>query len=97
VLRDLVRPVDVVARCGTDEFVVVIPESSVEDGDLLAERVRARVAAMEFAGGAIGISVGFVQARPEEGLGGEELLRRAEEELREAKKLERNRAVLWSH
>lgn len=96
VLRDLARPIDIVARCGTDEFVVVMPESSEDDGELLAERVRSRVAGMEFAGGDIGISIGFIQARPEEGLGAEELLRRAEQELRETKRLERNRSVLWA-
>jgi GGDEF domain-containing protein len=73
-----------------------MPESSEDDGDLLAERVRRRVAGMEFAGGDIGISVGFIQARPEEGLGAEELLRRAEAELRETKRMDRNRAVLWA-
>lgn len=96
VLRDLVRPIDIVARCGTDEFVVVMPESSEDDGDLLEERLRRRVAGMEFAGGDIGISIGYIQVRPEEGLGAEELLRRAQEELRETKRLERSRAVLWS-
>lgn len=96
VLRDLVRPIDIVARGDTDEFVVVMPESSADDGDELAERMRARVAGMEFAGGDIGISVGFIQARPDESDGAEVLLRRAEEELQATKRLERNRAVLWS-
>ncbi len=96
VLRDLVRPIDIVARGDTDEFVVVMPESCAEDGDELAERMRTRVAGMEFAGGDIGISVGFVQARPGESESAEELLRRAQDELQAAKRLERSRAVLWS-
>ena len=38
-LRDAVRSVDVACRIGGDEFAVIMPESSAEDGDQLFRRV----------------------------------------------------------
>jgi diguanylate cyclase (GGDEF)-like protein len=46
-----VRDTDVVARYGGDEFVVVLPETDMAMGLLVAERVRERIAAHAFTGG----------------------------------------------
>jgi diguanylate cyclase (GGDEF)-like protein len=46
-----VRDTDVVARYGGDEFVVVLPETSVEMTSRVAERIREKIAANVFNGG----------------------------------------------
>lgn len=48
-LGDAVRqPIDVPARFGGEEFVVLLPESGLESARRVAERIRARLAAREF-------------------------------------------------
>ena len=45
VMRDAVRPGDLVARYGGEEFVIVLPETPFEGGLQAAEKIRASVAA----------------------------------------------------
>src|SRR5436305_2551713 len=51
IILSSVRDTDVVARYGGDEFVVILPETDLEMGLLVAERVRERIAAHAFNGG----------------------------------------------
>ena len=46
-LRQAIRPDDVLARWGGDEFVVVAHAQHVEHATMLAERIRERVAKMK--------------------------------------------------
>jgi len=48
-LRREARSVDVVARFGGEEFVLVMPETSLHGSAIFAERLRRRVAARDFA------------------------------------------------
>jgi len=50
-LRSAVRSADFVARFGGEEFVVVLPETSLDGAVVFAERLRERMAAAVFHGG----------------------------------------------
>jgi diguanylate cyclase (GGDEF)-like protein len=88
-LRSCLRDGDVVSRLGGDEFVIVAPDMSPADGAAYAEAIIRKIADERYAIdeiGAlqIGISVGFA-CTPEDGLGGDDLHRKADAALYEAK------------
>ncbi|MBV9278560.1 MAG: diguanylate cyclase, partial [Chloroflexi bacterium] len=84
------------ARSGMDEFVVVLPETGEEEASALADRLRERVMGLGFAGGAIGLSAGVAQMKPDETLSAEGFLRRAERVLSETKRQEHDWNALWT-
>jgi diguanylate cyclase (GGDEF)-like protein len=86
VLREASRPVDIVARCGLDEFAVVLLETGQEGAEPFAQTVRERLMGVEFAGGEVRVTVVGTQMRPDEGLAAEDLLHRGEEALAAAKR-----------
>jgi diguanylate cyclase (GGDEF)-like protein len=49
-LRNNLREIDFAARYGGEEFVVVLPETDTAGAEAVAERIRADVAALSFAG-----------------------------------------------
>ena len=85
-LRAAVRTADIACRIGDDEFGVILPESEVGGAELLATRIARAVAARPVdAGSAVRLSVGVSDLRP--GDHEADLVRRADEALREAKSL----------
>ncbi|WP_083468091.1 GGDEF domain-containing protein [Methylobacterium tarhaniae] len=91
--RSALRSLDAVGRLGGEEFAVLLVETGPEDGAVIAERIRAAVAANPVAteGGPIGItvSIGLAEAGPAESL--EAAMRRADAALYAAKHGGRNR------
>src|SRR5256885_17107293 len=61
ILRKQTRAVDCVARYGGEEFLIVLLETTVATVALVAERIRARVASEEFAGGSMTLSIGVAE------------------------------------
>jgi len=98
------RNFDLVARLGGEEFVVIMPDTDMAHAMLVAERLRKRIAETSFEVTApvqkidVTISIGVavtdgqldVDGKPESG---EQLLRRADMALYQAKRSGRNRVV----
>ena len=59
VIRETLRPYDVLGRVGGEEFMVLLPDTSHEAAALLAERIRSRVESMviAFDGTTLGVTV----------------------------------------
>jgi diguanylate cyclase (GGDEF)-like protein len=97
VLRERLRKSDISCRYGGDEFVVVLPDSSLADTRQCMEQIRARVRGLQVQHngeppGAITVSVGIAVA-PEHGGTAAELLQAADAAMYAAKQAGGDRVV----
>lgn len=94
-LRDTVREGDFVARYGGEEFAALLPQTDLESGRRVAERIRAVVEAHSFAHRPITLSIGAAEFF-RNGNSEEELLSSADRALYAAKNQGRNQVVFFS-
>ena len=93
------RPSDLVARIGGEEFVVVLPESRPEQIMMIAERIRTLIADTPFPikGGTetlpVTVSIGATVTRPEPETA-TDILKRSDDALYQAKDSGRNKVVM---
>ena len=92
ILLNSTRSVDCTARYGGEEFAVLLTGTSGEVANEVAERIRARVEAQQFAGRKITLSIGIAEF-PENGQTADEVISNADEALYAAKRGGRNRVV----
>jgi len=96
-LSEQLRASDLVARVGGEEFALLMPQTELEQAQLICERVRVTVARHRFGTHSqplnISISVGLAQLEPSDDE--ERVLRAADHALYQAKNEGRNRVVLY--
>ncbi|MEK7765858.1 MAG: sensor domain-containing diguanylate cyclase, partial [bacterium] len=96
-LRDGVRGTDMVARYGGEEFAVLLVETALDAGTLVAERLRSSVAASSVRdlpnARPVTVSIG-VAAFPQHATDERTLIARADEALYAAKRAGRNRVIV---
>jgi len=95
-LQKNIRDVDAIARYGGEEFVMLIPDADKEAAFCLAERLRDELAKVELEDlPPITISLG-IATYPSDGTDLEELIKKADAAMYEAKKQGRNKVVKFS-
>jgi diguanylate cyclase (GGDEF)-like protein/PAS domain S-box-containing protein len=93
VLASEARPYDLPARFGGEEFMVLLPESTLEDAMTIAQRIRGAVYEMEVPGVTRKIAMSLGISTWEQGDTPASLIGRADAALYEAKRTGRNRVV----
>jgi diguanylate cyclase (GGDEF)-like protein len=94
VLRNRMRPNDLLARWGGEEFVVVLPDTQVDNAKDFAERLRAHVEQNTIVGVNVSVSIGVTQLTAHDNI--DALLFRADQALYKAKNKGRNRVEVIS-
>jgi len=96
IMSQAVRGSDFVARFGGEEFLVVLPATTLDHALLVAEKIRAAVAANALPGmDRVTLSIGAALASPQN-RNKEDVVRHADQALYQAKEQGRNRVCVWS-
>lgn len=92
-LQSHLRRIDLIARWGGEEFIVLLPETKLDEAVIVAEKLREKVEALIFKNDeVITISIGASMITKSETI--ESLIKRADEALYHAKKQGRNRVCV---
>jgi diguanylate cyclase (GGDEF)-like protein len=102
ILQDNIRAIDLAARFGGEEFIILMPKTNKEGARAAAEKLRQCVAGREFSGaaesqpeGRLTLSLGIAEF-PEDADSLETLQERADQALYQAKRDGRNQTVAWN-
>jgi two-component system cell cycle response regulator len=89
-LRESVRDVDMVGRYGGEEFLVILPETGLENAHLLADRIRQKISALKYGlDSKITISGGVAELREDDDV--QDIVGSADKLLYRAKQAGKNR------
>ena len=88
------RELDIVARFGGEEFIVILPETGVKSAMDVAEKIRNSIAGLRNVKCRITVSIGVAAVQGGE-CNAEELIRRADQALYQAKHKGRNRVCIF--
>jgi diguanylate cyclase (GGDEF)-like protein len=98
-IRENTRQIDLSARYGGDEFVIVLDETDKKEAGLIAERIRASIANHNFKAYdedlKVSVSIG-IAVFPENGKEADVLINHSDQALYKAKASGRNKVQLYS-
>jgi diguanylate cyclase (GGDEF)-like protein len=93
ILKKVFRGTDIVARVGGDEFAVLAVGTSAEHPELLRKRLQQQIDlynSQEHRDYQLSLSIGIIQSDPDNPIGIDDLMSRADEQMYEHKKSKRN-------
>lgn len=99
IIKANTRNIDIPARYGGDEFLIILTEVNFEGAQYFCERLRRSIEAYHFKNGVdqinLTVSIGYSMTSASEIISARELVRQADHALYEAKRSGRNRVVFY--
>ncbi len=92
-IKSLIRTVDSVGRWGGEEFLIILPDSNIDDALQLAERLRVKISKLHFEKG-ISLTCSFGITEYKAGDKTEEIIKRIDKALYKAKEKRNTSCVL---
>jgi diguanylate cyclase (GGDEF)-like protein len=93
-LSDNCRESDSLGRYGGEEFLIVLPETSNQESQVIAERIRHSVSVLKLdIGLSLTVSIGIASLNEQNQVELDALIKQADDAVYKAKKLGRNRVV----
>ncbi|GEM_PF-3430979 len=96
IIKDSIRIVDMAGRYGGEEFIVILPDTDEEGAFLVAERIRKAILRYIDHDITLSVSIGVATLKDGEVVGDRELIRRADMAMYMAKRMGKNRTVVWN-
>lgn len=90
IIREAVRGADVAARYGGEEFAVLLPQTTAEETETIAERLRQTIEEAPFAHRKVTVSIGIASCYPTPSSSTRDLISAADKALYRAKQKGRN-------
>jgi len=94
-LSQTARKSDYVCRYGGEEFTIILPDTSLETANRIAERVRSQIERHKFNGNTVTVSIGVSVYNGKESLNEKKLFKQADSALYQAKQSGRNRVAVY--
>ena len=95
ILKDEIRTSDLAVRYGGDEFIVIFSDTKEDQAIIIAQRIRTEVEKQKLIAGKdqkVSVSIGITQASEHDSTG-ENIIKRADDALYQAKRAGKNRVV----
>jgi two-component system, cell cycle response regulator len=100
IIRNMTRAVDIPARYGGDEFLIVLSETPLSGVEFFCEKLRKKVEDTVFEQGSdsikLTLSIGYATLNVDDDIQSKELVRRADMALYQAKRQGRNMVIGYS-
>ncbi|MEW6172181.1 MAG: diguanylate cyclase [Bacillota bacterium] len=101
-IKGSLREMDLMVRYGGEEFVIVLPNTDLQGGLVVAEKLRQNAASTSISLESgesffLTVSLGVAEYTPGTGLTSDEMIQRADEAMYQAKLMGKNRVVAWKN
>lgn len=94
---DNIRGYDAIGRYGGEEFIVILPNTNIDESYKIAERVRNKIAESRLMGDKRDVTISLgISSYPIHGTTYEELIEKADQALYAAKNSGRNKTKIWN-